>query len=90
MGFFSKLAFWKKKDDLDNLGKDLGLDKELGLDLGAGPSPDLGMGIELAQCPCPRISFISAIWLSATAFFPVSSFSATFLSKRQLYRFKKS
>ena len=49
MGFFSKLAFWKKKDDLDNLGKDLGLDKELGLDLGAGPSPDLGMGIEPAQ-----------------------------------------
>ena len=49
MGFFNKLAFWKKKDDLDNLGKDLGLDKELGLDLGAGPSPDLGMGIEPAQ-----------------------------------------
>ena len=49
MGIFGKLAFWKKKDDLDNLGKDLGLDKELGLDLGAGPSPDLGMGIEPAQ-----------------------------------------
>ena len=48
MGFFNKLAFWKKKDDLDNLGKDLGLDKEFGLDLGA-PSPDLGMGIEPAQ-----------------------------------------
>ena len=47
MAFFSKLAFWKKKDDLDSLGKDLGLDKELGLDL--GPSPDLGMGIEPAQ-----------------------------------------
>ena len=48
MAFFNKLAFWKKKDDLDSLGKDLGLDKELGLDLG-GPSPDLGMGIEPAQ-----------------------------------------
>ena len=49
MGFFSKLAFWKKKDDLDSLGKDFGIDKELGLDLGAGPSPELGMGIEPAQ-----------------------------------------
>ena len=50
MAFFSKLAFWKKKDNLDDLGKDLGLDKELGLDLG-GPSPDLGMGIEPQQQP---------------------------------------
>ena len=49
MGFLSKLAFWKKKDDLDSLGKDLGLDKALGLDL--GPSPDLGMGIEPQQQP---------------------------------------
>ena len=49
MGFFNKLAFWKKKDDLDSLGKDFGIDKELGLDLGAGPSPELGMGIEPAQ-----------------------------------------
>ena len=48
MGFFNKLAFWKKRDDLDNLGKELGLDKDLGLDLG-GPSPDLGMGIEPSQ-----------------------------------------
>ena len=48
MAFFSKLAFWKKKDDLDSLGKDMGLDKDLGLDLG-GPSPDLGMGIEPTQ-----------------------------------------
>ncbi len=46
MGFFGKLAFWKKKDDLDDLGKDLGIDKELGLDMGQGPSPDLGMGLE--------------------------------------------
>src|SRR3989338_519072 len=46
MGFFSKLAFWKKKDDLDDFGKDLGIDKELGMDFGASPSPDLGMNIE--------------------------------------------
>ncbi len=46
MGFFDKLAFWKKKDDLDDLGKDLGLDKELGMDFTSGPSPDLGMGTE--------------------------------------------
>ena len=46
MAFFSKLAFWKKKDDI---GKDLGLDKELGLDMGTGPSPELGMGIEPQQ-----------------------------------------
>ena len=45
MGFFGKLAFWKKKDDLGDLGKDFGLDKELGLDVGQGPSPDLGMGM---------------------------------------------
>jgi len=46
MGFFSKLAFWKKRDELEDIGKDLGIDKDLGLDIGAGPSPDLGMGIE--------------------------------------------
>ena len=45
MAFFSKLAFWKKKDELE----DLGLDKDLGLDMGAGPSPDLGIGIEPAS-----------------------------------------
>ncbi len=49
MAFFSKLAFWKKKDDIDDIGKDLGLDKELGLDMGTGPSPELGMGIEPQQ-----------------------------------------
>ncbi len=43
MGFFSKMAFWKKKDELDDLGKDLGLDKDLGMDMGQGPSPDMGM-----------------------------------------------
>ena len=49
MSVFSKLAFWKKKDDLEGLGKDLGIDKDLGLDMGAGPSPDLGMGLETSQ-----------------------------------------
>lgn len=49
MGFFSKIAFWKKKDDLDQLGKDLGIDKDLGLNSGAGLSPDLGMGIDANQ-----------------------------------------
>ena len=53
MAFFSKLAFWKKKDNLDDLGKDLGLDKELGLDMGAGPSPDLGMGLDATQTQQP-------------------------------------
>lgn len=51
MAFFSKLAFWKKKDEMEDLGKDLGLDKELGLDAGAGPSPELGMGLEQQQQP---------------------------------------
>ncbi|MBI2101112.1 hypothetical protein HYT53_00705 [Candidatus Woesearchaeota archaeon] len=46
MSFLGKLAFWKRKDDIEEIGKDLGLDKELGLDIGAGPSPDLGMNIE--------------------------------------------
>ena len=47
MAFFNKLAFWKKKDDLDDLGKDLGIDKDLGLDFtSSGPSADLGMGID--------------------------------------------
>lgn len=49
MGFFSKLAFWKKKDDIDDLGKDLGLDKDIGLEMGQGPSPDLGMGMDMQQ-----------------------------------------
>ena len=55
MGFFGKLAFWKKRDDLDDLGKDLGLDKDFGMDKGMGmdmnsvsppPGPDLGMGMD--------------------------------------------
>ncbi len=45
MGFLGKLAFWKKRDDLDDLGKELGLDKEFGLDV-SGHSPDLGFGLE--------------------------------------------
>ncbi len=49
MGFLNKLAFWKKKDDLGDIGKDLGIDKDLGLDIGQGPSPDLGMGLEPNQ-----------------------------------------
>ncbi len=51
MAFLSKLAFWKKKDDIEDLGKDLGLGKELGLDIGTVPSPDLGMGLEQQQQP---------------------------------------
>jgi len=49
MGFFSKLNPFKKKDDLGDIGKDLGFDKDLGMDLGQGPSPDLGMGLEPIQ-----------------------------------------
>ena len=49
MGFFGKLAFWKKKDELGDIGKDFGIDRDLGLDIGTGPSPDLGMGIDTGQ-----------------------------------------
>ncbi|MBI1935685.1 hypothetical protein HYS31_04555 [Candidatus Woesearchaeota archaeon] len=49
MGFFGKLAFWKRKDDFGDLGKDFNLDKDMGLDVGAGPSPDLGMGMDTGQ-----------------------------------------
>ena len=49
MAFFDKLAFWKRKDDLGDLGKDLGLDKDFGLGMDSGPSPDLGMGLEAPQ-----------------------------------------
>ncbi|MEK6946099.1 MAG: hypothetical protein AABX32_00675 [Nanoarchaeota archaeon] len=44
MGFFSKLNPFKKKDDFDDLGKDLDLGKDFGMD--QGPSPDLGAGLE--------------------------------------------
>ena len=53
MGFFGRLAFWKRKDDLDDLGKDIGMDKDLGLDMNAGPSPELGMGLEPNQMQQP-------------------------------------
>ena len=50
MGFFSKLNPFKKKDDFDDLGKDLDLGrdfgKDLGMDINQGPSPDLGAGLE--------------------------------------------
>jgi len=49
MGVLGKLAFWKKKDDFADLGKDLGFDKDLGLDIGQGPSPDLGMNLDSTQ-----------------------------------------
>lgn len=49
MGFFGKLAFWKKKEDFADLGKDLDMGKEFGMDMGQGPSPELGMGLEPAQ-----------------------------------------
>ena len=46
MGFFSKLNPFKKKDDFDDLGKDLDLGKDFGMDMNQGPSPDLGAGLE--------------------------------------------
>ena len=45
-----KLAFWKKKDDFADIGKDLGIDKDFGMD--SGPSPDLGLGMD--QGPSPQ------------------------------------
>ena len=53
MGIFGKLAFWKKKDDFAELGKDFNLDKDFGLDAGAGPSPDLGVGLDAQQSQQP-------------------------------------
>ena len=47
MGIFSKLAFWKKRNDFGDLGKDLGLDKDIGMN-SSGFNPDLGMGLETA------------------------------------------
>lgn len=50
MSIFSKIAFWKKKDDFGDFEKDLGLDKELGMgDLTTGMSPDLGIGMETQE-----------------------------------------
>ena len=45
MGVFGKLAFWKKKDNTGDLGKDFGLDKEFGLG-DSGMNPDSEFGIE--------------------------------------------
>jgi len=73
MAFFSKLAFWKKKDNLDDLGKDLGLDKELGLDLG-GPSPDLGMGIEPQQQPYQKYPSFQQPGFQSQPSYPQPSF----------------
>lgn len=73
MAFFSKLAFWKKKDDLDSLGKDLGIDKDLGLDI--GPSPDLGTGIEPQQQPYQKYpSFQQSGFQSQPSFPPQPAF----------------
>ena len=52
MDIFGKLAFWKKKDNFDDIGKDLGMDKDFGMDMGQGPSPDLGM--DLGQQPMQK------------------------------------
>ena len=48
MGLLGKLAFWKRKDDFGDIGKDLGIDKDIGLD---GPSPDLGLSMPQQQDP---------------------------------------
>ncbi len=45
MGFFDKLAFWKKKDDL-SLGGDFGKDLGLGKDAGLGDPFGAGLGGE--------------------------------------------
>jgi len=50
MGVFSKIAFWKKKNDFGDFEKDLGLDKDFGLgNSETGMSPDLGMGMETQE-----------------------------------------
>ena len=46
IGFFGKLAFWKKNDGLDDIDRELGFDKNLGMDFTSGPSPDLGAGMD--------------------------------------------
>lgn len=42
MSIFGKLAFWKKKDEFDEISKDLGLGSDFGRDLGLGD--DMGAG----------------------------------------------
>ena len=77
MALLSKVAFWKKKDNLDDLSKDLGLDKDLGkdfgLDLSTGPSPDLGMGIDTSQTQQPFQKYPS---FQQPGFQPQPSFQA--------------
>ena len=54
MGFFSRINPFKKKDDFGDLGKDLGMGKDFGLDA-QGPSPELGAGLEpLGQDPTQK------------------------------------
>jgi hypothetical protein len=78
MAFFDKLAFWKKKDDLGDLGKDLGLDKDLGLGMDAGPSPDLGMGLETPQQqPFQKYPSFQQNNLSQPGFQPQPAFQAS-------------
>lgn len=78
MAFFDKLAFWKKKDDLGDLGKDLGLDKDLGLGMDTGPSPDLGMGLEPPQQqPFQKYPSFQQNNLSQPSFQPQPAFQAS-------------
>jgi len=54
MGFFSRINPFRKKDDFGDLGKDLGMGKDFGLDA-QGPSPELGAGLEpLGQDPTQK------------------------------------
>lgn len=46
MGIFGKLAFWKKKDDFGDIGKELGIDNDMGAGMSTGMSPDLGLGLD--------------------------------------------
>lgn len=82
MGFFGKLAFWKKRDDLGDLGKELGLDKDLGLDIGAGPSPDLGMGMEPSPTQQPYQKYPS---FQQTSFQPQPAFQQPSYSSSDSY-----
>ena len=47
MGILSKLAFWKKKDEFSDIGKDLGLDKDVGM--GSEANNDFGLGFETTK-----------------------------------------
>lgn len=45
MGLFGKLAFWKKKDELADFDKELGLGPTPGADMGLGMGSDFGAGM---------------------------------------------